>query len=141
MSNDSVIGLHRPELIEDPLTELLRSGAKRLIKQAVEAELADLLASYAGQTDTGGRAAVVRNGYLPEREVLTGVGPVSVKVPKVRSRTGEAVIFRSCRVPPSVRRAKSLEAALPWLYLKGISSGQIWNTTVSSMNLRDRNYC
>jgi putative transposase len=112
-------------LIEDPLTELLRSGAKRLIKQAVEAELADLLASYAGQTDTGGRAAVVRNGYLPESEVLTGVGPVSVKVPKVRSRTGEAVIFRSCRVPPSVRRAKSLEAALPWLYLKGISSGQM----------------
>jgi putative transposase len=59
MSNDNVIGLHRPELIEDPLTELLRSGAKRLIKQAVEAELADLLASYAGQIDTGGRAAVI----------------------------------------------------------------------------------
>jgi putative transposase len=68
---------------------------------------------------------VVRNGYLPEREVLTGIGPVAVRVPKVRSRTDEAVVFRSSLVPPYVRRAKTLDAALPWLYLKGVSSGQM----------------
>ena len=125
MSNYNVVGLPRPEWIDDPLTELLRRGAKRLIEQAVEAELAELLASYAGQTDATGRAAVVRNGYLPEREIVTGIGPVSVKVPKVRSRTEESVVFRSALVPPYVRRTRTLEAALPWLYLKGISTGQM----------------
>jgi putative transposase len=125
VSDDNVVGLRRPESIEDPLTALLRRGAKRLIQQAVEAELTELLAGFEGQTDSEGRAAVVRNGYLPEREVLTGIGPVSIKVPKVRSRTGEPVVFRSSLVPPYVRRAKAVEAALPWLYLKGISSGQM----------------
>jgi len=91
----------------------------------VEAELAELLGQYADQTDSRGRAAVVRNGYLPEREVTIGIGPVSVKVPKVRSRAGEPVVFRSSLVPPHVRRSRSLEAALPWLYLKGIATGQM----------------
>jgi len=67
----------------------------------------------------------VRNGYLPEREIQTGIGPVTVQVPKVRSKTGEAVTFRSALVPPYVRKTQSLEAALPWLYLKGISSGEM----------------
>lgn len=125
MSQDNVIAFHKPETIEDPLTELLRTGAKRLIQQAVEAELSELLAAHAGATDAEGRAAVVRNGYLPEREVLTGVGPVQVKVPKVRSRGAEPVVFRSSLVPPYVRRAQTLDAALPWLYLKGISTGQM----------------
>jgi transposase-like protein len=107
------------------LTELLRSGARQLLQQAIEAEVAQLLADYAGRQDEQGRAALVRNGYLPEREVLTGVGPVTVKVPKVRSRTEEAVVFRSSLVPPYVRRAKTLDAVLPWLYLKGISTGQM----------------
>lgn len=123
MSDDNVAGLRRPGFIEDPLTALLGRGAKRLIQQAVEGELGELLAGFEGQTDSAGRAAVVRNGYLPEREVLTGVGPVRVRVPKVRSRTGESVAFRSSLVPPDVRRAKAVEAALPWLYLKGLSSG------------------
>ena len=105
--------------------EVLRHGAQELIRQAVEAELADLLAQHAGQRDTKGRAAVVRNGYLPEREVLTGLGPVSVQVPKVRSRTGVLALFHSRLVPPYVRRAKRMDAALPWLYLKGISTGQM----------------
>lgn len=125
MSQDNVIAFNKPETIEDPLTELLRTGAQRLIQQAVEAELSELLSSYDGETDAVGRAAVVRNGYLPEREVMTGVGPIPVKVPKVRSRGEEAVVFRSALVPPYVRRAKTLDAALPWLYLKGISTGQM----------------
>ncbi len=111
--------------MEDSLTELLRNGAQRLIQQAVEAELVELLDCHAEERDAQGRAAVVRNGYLPEREVLTGVGPVKVRVPKVRSRSGEPVVFRSSLVPPYVRRARTLDAALPWLYLKGISTGQM----------------
>jgi transposase-like protein len=104
---------------------MLREGAQRLIQQAVEAELTEMLAQFAGQKDEQGRAAVVRNGYLPEREVLTGIGPVKVKVPKVRSRTEESAVFRSSLVPPYVRRARSVDAALPWLYLKGVSTGQM----------------
>ena len=122
MAHDSVVRFPAPGMVEDPLTELLRAGARQLPQQAEEAELAQLLAHHAEERDAQGRAAVVRNGYLPEREVLTGVGPVAVKVPKVRSRTGEAVVFRSSLY---VRRAKTVDAALPWLYLKGISTGQM----------------
>ena len=125
MSEHSVVRFQKPETVEDPLTALLRSGAQRLIEQAVEAELAELLSQYVGETDAQGRSAVVRNGYLPVREVLTGIGPVPVRVPKVRSRNGAAVVFRSSLVPPYVRRAKTVDAALPWLYLKGIATGQM----------------
>jgi len=122
----NVLAFRNPEAgIEDPLTELLRSGAHRLLQQAVEAEVAELLARYAGERDAAGHAGVVRNGHLPAREILTRIGPVPVQVPKVRSRTGEPVVFRSALVPPYVRKAKSVEAALPWLYLKGISTGQM----------------
>lgn len=125
MNKSNVVGLPGPESSGDALTELLRSGARQLISQAVEAELQELLAVYADRRTSDGKAAVVRNGYLPEREIQTGVGPVTVRVPKVRSKTGEAVTFRSALVPPYVRKARSLEAALPWLYLKGISSGEM----------------
>ena len=109
----------------DPLTELLRDGAKRLIHRAVDEELQELLSGYSGLKTEDGRAAVVRNGYHPEREIQTGVGPVTVQIPKIRSKTGEPVTFRSALVPPYVRKTKSLEAALPWLYLKGISTGEM----------------
>jgi transposase-like protein len=125
MSKDNVVAFESPAGIDDPLSDLLRTGARRLIQQAIEAELDELLGQYADQMDEQGRRAVVRNGYLPQREVLTGVGPVSVKVPKVRSRTGEPVVFRSSLVPPYVRKARRVEAALPWLYLKGIATGQM----------------
>ncbi len=125
MTKDNVVSLSSPEGIADPLTELVRTGARRLIQQAIEAELAELLAGYAEQVDDQGRRVVVRNGYLPEREILTGVGPVPVKVPKVRSRGEEPVVFRSSLVPPYVRKARRVEAALPWLYLKGIATGQM----------------
>ena len=107
----------------DPLTKLLRTGAEQLIYQAVEEELAEMLATHSERRLTDGRAGVVRNGYLPARELQTGLGPVTV--PKVRARTGEAVTFRSALTPPYVRKTKTLEAALPWLYLKGISSGEM----------------
>lgn len=109
----------------DTFTEVLRAGARKLIAQALEAELAELLAAHAEQRDEQGRAIVVRSGHHPEREIQTGVGPVPVQVPKVRSRQGEPVTFRSALVPPYVRKTRSLEAALPWLYLKGISTGEM----------------
>lgn len=125
MSKDNVVEFRAPEGIDDPLTELVRAGARQLIQRAIEAELGEQLAQYAELTDDQGRRAVVRNGYLPGREIVTGVGPVSVKVPKVRSRTQQRVVFRSSLVPPYVRKTKRVEAALPWLYLKGISTGQM----------------
>jgi transposase-like protein len=109
----------------DPLTTLIRAGAQKLIAQAVEAEVAELMAMYVDQQDETGRALVVRSGHQPARDIQTGIGPVTVQVPKVRSRKGEPVTFRSALVPPYVRKTRSLEAALPWLYLKGISTGEM----------------
>jgi transposase-like protein len=111
--------------MSDSLTELLRQGARDLIEKAVEAELQRLLDQYGNVTYLAGRKLVVRNGYLPEREVLTALGPVPVRVPKVRDRSGSGVKFNSALVPPYVRKAQRVEAALPWLYLRGISTGDM----------------
>ena len=113
------------EQIVDPLTELLRKGAEQLIYRAVDAELQDLLLEYSDQRTEDGKKAVVCNGHHPERELQTGIGPVTVRIPKVRSNTGKPVTFHSALVPPYVRKTKSLEAALPWLYLKGVSTGEM----------------
>lgn len=123
--NDTVVELSGRDQFTDALTELLRTGARQLIEQAVEAELAEFMKHYVDQVLANGRAAVVRNGYQPEREIQTGIGPVTVKIPKVRAKNGAAVTFRSALVPPYVRKTRSLEAALPWLYLKGISTGEM----------------
>jgi transposase-like protein len=124
MQEHTTIPFPHPQLsAADPLTELLRQGAHRLLAQAIEAEVAVLLAQYVDRHDTQGRQAVVRNGYLPEREVQTGIGAVRVKVPRVRDRSGTGIRFHSALLPPYIRRSKSLEALLPWLYLKGVSTG------------------
>ena len=86
-------------------------GAQQLINQAVEAELEELLGQCSGRRTDDGNAVVVRNGHLPERDLQTGLGPVTVKIPKVRSKAGEPVTFHSTLVPPYVRKTKSLEAA------------------------------
>jgi len=125
MSKSNVIDLAGRDESQDPLTDMLRAGAQQLIQQAVEAELQHLLAQHTDNRTTAGTAGVVRNGYLPERELQTSLGPIPVKIPKVRSKTGEAVTFRSALVPPYVRKTRTLEAALPWLYLKGVSSGEM----------------
>lgn len=125
MNEDNVVELSGRVEAGDALTAMLRSGAQELIRQAVDAELQELLASHAARITDAGRAAVVRNGYLPERPLQTGIGPVTVKIPKVRAKTGEPVTFRSALVPPYVRKTRTLEAALPWLYLKGVSSGEM----------------
>ncbi|MFE8073536.1 IS256 family transposase [Marinobacteraceae bacterium S3BR75-40.1] len=125
MSKSTVVEFARRDETTDPLSELLRQGARDLIQQAVEAELAAFLEDFRDRRLEDGRAAVVRNGYLPERDIQTGIGRVTVKVPKVRSKDGQPVTFRSALVPPYVRKARSLDAALPWLYLKGVSTGEM----------------
>ena len=91
----------------------------------MEEELQLLLNQYGNVTDLSGRKAVVRNGHLSEREVLTGLGPVPVSVPKVRDRSGSGIKFNSALVSPYVRKAQCVEAAVPWLYLRGISTGDM----------------
>lgn len=108
---------------EDPLTELLRRGARELIHQAVEAELQTYMDTYAQDRLPDGRQAVVRNGYQPQRQVQTGIGDVAVQVPKTRDRAGNGRHFTSTLLPPYLRRTRSVEELLPWLYLKGVSSG------------------
>jgi putative transposase len=94
MKESNVVEISGREGISDPLTELLRQGARDLIERAVETELAEYLGQYSGHRTAAGKAGVVRNGYLPERQLQTGLGSVTVRIPKVRSKTGEPVTFR-----------------------------------------------
>ncbi len=126
MREDTLVGFADPAGISaDPLTDILRSGARDLLARAIEAEVADLLAAHTHLTDAQGRQRLVRHGHLPEREVMTGIGPVVVKVPRVRDRGTdvESIRFTSKLLPPYLRKTKSVEELLPWLYLKGISTG------------------
>ena len=110
------------------MTEELRTGARQLIASAVEAELFGYLQQFAVLKDGKGRQQVVRNGYLPEREIQTGIGPVTVRVPKVRDKRGQRAKFNSRLLPPYIRKTKSIEETLPWLYLKGVSTGDFQET-------------
>lgn len=124
MNKNKVIGLKKPEDIsEDPLSELLRAGARKLIAEAVEAELHEFLSQYVDIRNKQGHRQVIRNGYLPEREILTGIGNVEIKVPKIRDKSGQGIKFNSALLPPYLRKTKRVEDVLPWLYLKGISTG------------------
>ena len=109
----------------DVLTDLLRDGARRLLAEAVEAEVAAWIDAHAHLKDESGRRQVVRNGYLPGREIQTGLGDVEVKQPRVHDRrtAPEREPFTSAILPPYLRRTKSLEELIPWLYLKGVSTG------------------
>ena len=124
MKENTVVAFQNPsDFQKDPLTEVLQAGARELLAQAVEAEVSVFLGSHAALVDAAGRRRVVRNGYLPERFIQTGIGPVSVRQPRVRDRGDGAIRFTSAILPRYLRRAKSLEDLLPWLYLKGISTG------------------
>lgn len=126
MKDNTVVPLHEPA--EDALASVLKAGAQKLLAQAIEAEVAEFLANHSDKQATGGRKAVVRNGYLPERNLQTGLGNLKVNVPKTRDRSGEGLKFNSKLVPPYLKRAKSIEELLPWLYLKGISTGDFKDT-------------
>ncbi len=128
MPNHNVVRLIQPGAFDDQLTEVLRNGARALLAQAVEAEVAGFLGKHADLKADDGRARIVRHGYLPEREVMTGIGPVPVKQPRVRDRGVAAddpgrIRFSPSILPPYMRRSKSIETLLPILYLKGISTG------------------
>jgi len=107
--------------VRDALTEVLRSGARELLQQAVEAEVAEFITQHRELKDEGERQRVVRNGYQPERTIQTGIGDVPVKQPRVRDRGGK-IKFSSNILPRYLRRTRSLEELLPWLYLKGVST-------------------
>lgn len=126
MNQNNVIEFKKPgSEAEDLLTDLLRNGAKKLIQEAVEAELESFLLQFSGERLDNGRQAIVRNGYLPERDLQTGVGAVPIRVPKVRDKRASKlkIKFNSRLVPPYLRKTMSVENLLPWLYLKGLSTG------------------
>ena len=128
MAKDNVIDLKKPEsFVDDPITDILRQGARRLLTAALEAEIETFLNQYKDIRDDKGCQRVVRNGYLPEREIQTGIGQVPVKVPRIRDRQPDPqkgrIKFTSAILPPYLRRTKSIETLLPWLYLKGVSTG------------------
>lgn len=109
----------------DVLTDILRDGAQRLLAQAVEAEVTEWIDSHANLKNADGHRQVVRNGHLPKRTITTGVGPIEIQQPRVLDRRteGEAEPFSSKILPPYLRKTKSLEELIPWLYLKGVSTG------------------
>ena len=126
MTDNNVFKLAQPGTFTDSLTEILRGGAHALLKQAVEAEVADFLHRHGDLKTEAGRQRVVRHGHLPEREIMTGIGPVAVRQPRIRDReasAGERIRFNPTILPPYARRTKSLEVLIPILYLKGISTG------------------
>lgn len=127
MTDTNVLQFAQPGAFTDPLTEVLRNGARTLLTHAVEAEVAALLGSHADELTKDGRQRLVRHGHLPEREIMTGIGPVAVRCPRVRDRVAERsdrIRFSSAILPPYARRSKSLEVLIPILYLKGISTGE-----------------
>jgi putative transposase len=126
MTETTVTPLVQPGEFSDQLTSVLRSGAQALLTQAIEAEVASFMSSHAQEQLDDGRARLVRHGHLPEREIQTGIGAVKIKQPRVRDRAGKAqdrLLFLPTVAPKYMRRTKSLDALIPWLYLKGVSSG------------------
>ena len=125
--NDNVISIETPV---NPLEQLLKTGAQQLLAQAIEAELATLLAQYKDET-VEGLQRIVKNGHHPERSIQTGLGDIDVKIPKVRDRKKGGVKFNSTLIPPYLKRTKNIEELIPWLYLRGISTGDMQPALVS----------
>lgn len=125
--NSSVVRFRQPDAIDDPLTSILRSGARQLLARAVEMEAEEFLAAMRDLKLADGRGRVVRHGHSPERTIQTGIGPVEISAVKIRDRgaslDGERIRFSSAILPKWARRTKSLDALLPILYLRGVSTG------------------
>lgn len=123
-----------PEVVEfryqfgqtSPLDELVRHGAQQMLQTAIEAEVDEFLSQHAERREAWGNRVVVRNGYLPRREILTGAGRLEVEQPRVRDNSAnkkDRVRFTSSILPPYLRRSRAIDELIPWLYLKGISTG------------------
>ncbi len=128
MSQSNVTKLVQPGTFSDLLTDILRDGARTLLAQAVEAEVAAFTAKHVDLKTEDGHQRIVRHGHLPEREIMTGIGPVAVRQPRVRDRATDGddvsrIQFTPAILPPYARRSRSLNVLLPVLYLKGISTG------------------
>jgi transposase-like protein len=127
MTDSNIFKLNKPEQ-NDPLQEVLREGARKMLAAAIETEVSDFIKQHGSLKTDEGELAVVRNGYLPARSIQTGLGDIAVKVPKVRDRSESGIKFNSSLVPPYLKRAKNIEEFLPWLYLRGISTGDFSET-------------
>ena len=129
MTDSNVFNLNKPEQT-DPLQEVLREGARKMLAAAIESEVVSFIDQCGGLKTDEGKAAVVRNrnGYLPERSIQNGLGDIEVKVPKVRDRSGSGIKFNSSLIPPYLKRTRSIEEFLPWLYLRGVSTGDFTET-------------
>jgi len=125
VSNDTVVEFDKPEEVKDVLTEVLRKGAMRLLSRALSVEVEAFIEEYRDIRLSDGRQRVVRNGYHRSRSIQTGIGEVTVKAPRVADRVSgkEKIRLQSGILPPYLRRSRSIESLLPWLYLKGISTG------------------
>lgn len=125
MKENKTIELKQPETFTDSLTAVLKMGAKKLLQEALELKISEHLELFKHLKTQAGKQRVVRNGTLPEREILTGIGSVAVKAPRARDlvRAEDQITFTSKILPPYLRKTKSLEELIPWLYLKGISTG------------------
>ena len=128
MENPNASNLKKPDsFIDDPITEILRNGARKLLAAALEAEINAFLEGYSDLLDEQGKKRMTRNGYLPERQLQTGIGPVTVRAPRACDRKGDddnnRIKFTSTILPAYIRKTKSMETLIPWLYLKGISTG------------------
>lgn len=121
-----VFGIPGQGSIQSPLDQLVRDGARKMLQAALESEVESFLEQHAGRVDDEGRRQVVRNGHLPPREIVTGAGPLEIAQPRVRDKSSDPadrVRFSSSILPPYLRKSKSIEELIPWLYLKGISTG------------------
>ena len=108
--------------VKSVLDEVLREGARKMLQATIEAEVAEYMEKHTDMLDEQGHRVVVRNGHLPERELVTGVGPIPVRQPRINDkRPGQK--YTSKILPPFMRRAPSIDALIPGLYLKGISTG------------------
>ena len=121
-----VVGFRSQFGATSPLDELVRTGAQRMLQTAIEAEVEEFVTLHRDRRDAIGRRQVVRNGYQPARELLTGAGRLEIQQPRVRDNSSEKeqrITFSSSILPPYLRRSKSIDELIPWLYLKGISTG------------------
>jgi putative transposase len=122
----TVVAFRSPEVERSPLDQLVRNGAQQMLQAAIEAEVNEFLVTHEDHRNEDGKRLVVRNGYKPTREIITGAGRLEIQQPRVRDNTSEKakrVQFTSSILPPYLRRSKSIEELIPWLYLKGISTG------------------
>jgi transposase-like protein len=131
VKNDTVISLpERAELeTKSVLEQLITEGARKMLQAAIENEVQEYLLTYRGRRTDDGQALVVRNGHLPERDLVTGVGPLKVRQPRIRHRDGQK--FSSAILPKYLRRVPSIDALIPALYLKGVSTGDFSDALVA----------